>query len=78
MRISSAGILTWYPTELKVYEFTVEVTDPCGLKATQKFIADVRNCSCEGQNGGRCVWNNPAVPEEGSKCICPDGCKGER
>ena len=78
MRISSAGILTWHPTELKVYGFTVEVADPCGLKATQKFIVDVRHCFCEGQNGGRCVWNNPTVPTEGSKCICPDGCKGER
>ncbi|XP_057308609.1 von Willebrand factor D and EGF domain-containing protein-like isoform X3 [Hydractinia symbiolongicarpus] len=72
MMISSAGVLTWYPTQNKTYEFTIQVTDPCGLSATQKFMADVKSCICEGRNGGICVWKGTQ-----GVCQCPSGCKGE-
>lgn len=78
MRVSKDGVITWTPTELKVYNFTVKVEDPCKLNATKQFSIDVRKCVCEGQNGGICKWNIPGQPEKGSICVCPSGCKGKR
>lgn len=72
MMISSVGVLTWYPTQNKTYEFTIKVTDPCGLSATQKFMAGVESCICEGRNGGICVWKGTQ-----GVCQCPSGCKGK-
>ena len=78
MRISPAGIITWIPSERKVYSFTVKAEDPCGLYATKKFEVEVKNCTCKKRNGAICKWNNPVQPEKGSSCVCPDGCMGER
>lgn len=78
MRVSTDGVITWTPTELKVYNFTVKVEDPCRLNATKQFSVDVRKCVCEGQNGGICKWNSLGQPDSGSVCVCPSGCKGER
>ena len=78
MHVSSAGIITWVPTKLKVYKFTINVEDPCGLNTSKEFVVDVRRCPCEGQNGGFCKWSNPVQPKNGVTCICPDGCFGER
>ena len=78
MHISPAGMITWIPTELKVYSFTVKAEDPCGLHTTKKFEVEVKYCNCQGQNGTICKWKNPVQPEKGSSCVCPDGCKGER
>ena len=78
MRISPAGIITWIPSERKVYSFTVKAEDPCGLYANKKFEVEVKNCTCKKRNGAICKWNNPVQPEKGSSCVCPDGCIGER
>ena len=77
MHLSSAGVITWIPAESKIYNFTINVQDPCGLNASKQFFIDVRTCSCEGRNGAVCTLTNPAQPDNGSYCVCPDGCNGE-
>ena len=76
MNVSSYGIITWLPTELKVYKFAIYVEDICGLNTTKQFAVEVKACPC--QNGGICKWNTPDQPENGVACVCPDGCIGER
>lgn len=78
MNISSTGLITWIPSEVKVYEFTISVKDPCGLIAFQQLTVDVRNCFCKGKINTRCIWKNPMHLEDGIICTCPDGCSGER
>ncbi|XP_057308788.1 von Willebrand factor D and EGF domain-containing protein-like isoform X2 [Hydractinia symbiolongicarpus] len=73
MTVSSHGVLTWHPTKAGRYEFIVKAIDPCGLSTTRNFVNDVEICSCEGQNGGICIWQG-----DKSVCKCPEGCKGER
>lgn len=77
MKLSSAGVITWIPAELKVYNFTIKAEDPCELNTSKQFFIDVKACSCEGKNDGKCAWKNPAQPDNGSYCVCPTGCKGE-
>lgn len=77
MHLSSAGVITWIPEESKLYNFTINVKDSCGLNASKQFFIDVRTCSCERRNGAICAWIHPAQPDNGSYCVCPDGCKGE-
>ena len=76
MNVSSYGIITWFPTALKVYKFTINVEDPCGVNTTKQFVVEVRSCPCE--NGGICKWNTSDQPENGVICVCPEGCMGER
>ena len=78
MRLSSAGVITWIPTESKLYKFTINVEDPCGLNASKQFFINVTTCSCKRRNGAICAWINPAQPDRGSYCVCPTGCKGEK
>ena len=78
MRLSSIGIITWIPTESKLYNFTINVKDPCGLNASKQFLLHVKECSCDGYNGAECAWMAKHQPNNGSYCVCPPGCKGER
>ena len=78
MNLSSTGLLTWTPSEAKVYKFTVSVRDPCGLNAFKQFTVDVKNCFCKEEIDGKCIWKNPVHPEDGSICKCPEGCRGKR
>ena len=77
MHLSSSGVITWIPTELKNYNFTINVEDPCGLNASKQFFIKVMACSCENYNGAKCARINHAHPNNGSYCVCPTGCKGE-
>lgn len=76
MNVSSNGIITWFPTALKVYKFTINAADPCGVNTTKQFVVEVKACPC--QNGGICKWKTTGRPENGVTCVCPDGCNGER
>ena len=78
MRLSSTGIITWIPTESRLYNFTINVKDPCGLNASKQFLLDVKQCSCDGHNGAECAWMTKHQADNGSYCVCPPGCKGER
>ena len=78
MNLSSAGLITWIPSEAKVYKFTISVKDLCGLNAFKQFTIIVRNCFCKRGIHTECIWKNPMYPEDGSICTCPDGCKGQR
>lgn len=78
MNLSSAGLIMWTPSDVKVYKFTINLKDSCGLNAYKQFTVEVINCFCKDQNNGRCIWKNPLHPKDGSFCACPDGCKGER
>ena len=78
MNLSSEGLIMWIPLDVKVYKFTVNLKDSCGLNAYKQFTVKVINCFCEDQSNGTCIWKNPLNPKDGSFCACPDECKGER
>ena len=70
MKISSVGVITWFPQDVnQTYEVTIKATDPCGKSASAQLVVKTVPCYCEGNNGGYCFWNN-STP----KCKCPDGC----
>ena len=64
MHISPDGMITWIPTERKMYSFTIKAEDPYGLYATKRIEFEVKYCTCEGQNDTICNWKNPAKPEK--------------
>lgn len=75
MEISSAGVITWIPTELnKTYQFTINATDPCGASSHYSFNVETKNCKCNGTNQ-ICVLNSTAL-NESITCQCPHGCTG--
>lgn len=80
MKISSAGVLMWFPQKVnKTYTVTVNASDPCGKSTTGQLKVETKQCICEGENGGICELKmNSQTNKLQGVCKCPEGCQGAK